>query len=159
MVKLTKSPKQQLVHWTKNSYRIICDDHFWPAGPEVVFFYAHFVKTLAVMLIAWPFLTVIFHIKVKISSADDIGVWFFGLKVCCFRRILLNIYNYIWVQRLPFATNLQPFDFTGFVVGKEVTSVIFSIMENCRVIRKDNHCLPKAKKACISHQYYENPKR
>ena len=30
-----------------------------------------------------------FSNEVKISYADDMGVWFFGLNVCNFRRILL----------------------------------------------------------------------
>lgn len=29
--------------------------------------------------------------EVKLSYADDMGVWFFGLKVCNFRRILLSL--------------------------------------------------------------------
>lgn len=36
--------------------------------------------------------------KVKLSFADDIGVWFSGLKVCNFRRILLSIFS-PWFRR------------------------------------------------------------
>ena len=91
---LTRSTNPPMVHWAKTTYSKIFTDHFWSIGPEVVFFYAYFWSGTG------SFATFGRGIsdKVKISFADDIGVWFLGLKVCNFRRILLSIFS-PWFRR------------------------------------------------------------
>lgn len=52
--------------------------------------------------------------EVKLSSADDMGVWFVGLNACNFRRILLKKKTTMAWESRTFRRNLTGLDFTGF---------------------------------------------
>ena len=96
---LTRSTNPPMVHWAKTTYSKIFTDHFWSIGPEVVFLYVNFrSKSARNNTSGSATFDRGISDKVKLSYADDIGVWFLGLKVCNFRRILLSIFS-PWFRR------------------------------------------------------------
>lgn len=83
--------RQPLVNWTRSSYSKIYRDHFWSNGPEVVLFLCLCFIENSTCESGYCSATFGRGIsdEVKLSCADDMGVWFSGLNACNFRRILL----------------------------------------------------------------------
>ena len=93
LVNLTRShPKLLLAQWTRSSYSKIYRITFSPMDHKWSYFYACFYKN-SIKDRSYCSATFGRNIsdEVKLSYADDMGVWFLGLNVCNFRRILLSI--------------------------------------------------------------------
>ena len=100
LVNLTRSyQKQLLVQWTRSSYGKVYRITFSPMDQKWSYFYACFYKN-SIKDRSYCFASFGRGIsdKVKLSFADDMGVWFLCLNVCNFRRILLSIFS-PWCRR------------------------------------------------------------
>lgn len=91
LVNLTRSfHKQLLVQWTRSSYSKIYRITFSPMDQKWSYFYSCFYKN---SIRDRSYCSATFGRGVsdeaKLCYADDMGVWFLGLYVCNFRRILL----------------------------------------------------------------------